>query len=201
MRNIEDYLFHKNNFLDSNFCKESVTVLEEGIWHKHHWDHYTGKSNTESSYPSGDKEPEVLLVDAGWSEQNKLKNSFMNKHIVEKLYEALYEYLWFAQENSLEGWVGYSAIKFIRYKNGQQMKEHYDAIHSLFDGDRKGIPLLSIIGTLNDNYEGGELVMFGEKKIEIKRGDLLIFPSTFLYPHKVNPVTEGARYSYVSWAW
>jgi hypothetical protein len=32
-------------------------------------------------------------------------------------------------------------------------------------------------------------------------GDVIIFPSTFLYPHKVNEVKKGIRYSFVSWAW
>ena len=43
--------------------------------------------------------------------------------------------------------------------------------------------------------------MFEDKKIDTKKGDLLIFPSNFLYPHRIAPVTKGARYSYVSWVW
>ena len=92
-------------------------------------------------------------------------------------------------------------MKFIRYFPGQTMQNHCDHIHDIFDGERKGIPTLSIIGILNDDYEGGELIMFEDKKIDTKKGDLLIFPSNFLYPHKVTPVTKGVRYSYVSWVW
>ena len=43
--------------------------------------------------------------------------------------------------------------------------------------------------------------MFTDTPVEIGKGDLLIFPSNFLYPHRVDPVTKGVRYSYVSWAW
>ena len=39
------------------------------------------------------------------------------------------------------------------------------------------------------------------KKIPFKTGDILIFPSTFLYPHVVKEVTEGTRYSFVAWAY
>ena len=81
------------------------------------------------------------------------------------------------------------------------MQNHCDHIHSLFDGEIKGVPILSIIGILNDDYEGGKLIMFEDKTIETKKGDLLIFPSNFLYPHKIAPVTKGVRYSYVSWVW
>jgi predicted 2-oxoglutarate/Fe(II)-dependent dioxygenase YbiX len=79
------------------------------------------------------------------------------------------------------------------------MREHYDHIHSLFDGKLKGIPILSIVGLLNDNYEGGEFLIRREQ-VKLARGDILIFPSNFMYPHEVKDITKGIRYSFVSWA-
>ena len=99
------------------------------------------------------------------------------------------------------GWNGYSELRFNKYDKTTQMKLHCDHIHTLFDGQIKGIPTLSILGVLNDDYEGGDLIMWDEEKIDLKGGSLLIFPSNFLYPHEVKPVTKGSRYSYVSWAW
>jgi predicted 2-oxoglutarate/Fe(II)-dependent dioxygenase YbiX len=81
------------------------------------------------------------------------------------------------------------------------MAKHCDHIHDMFDGKMKGIPTLSIVGFLNDDYEGGEFIMFDDMEIKLKQGDVLIFPSNFLYPHKVNPVTKGIRDSFVSWVW
>jgi predicted 2-oxoglutarate/Fe(II)-dependent dioxygenase YbiX len=80
------------------------------------------------------------------------------------------------------------------------MALHADHIHSRFDGERKGIPILSVLGVLNDDYEGGEFVLIDEK-IDLNKGDIIIFPSNFMYPHKVEPVTKGTRYSYISWIW
>ena len=71
----------------------------------------------------------------------------------------------------------------------------------LIDGNIKGIPVLSVVGLLNDNYEGGDFVMFEDYKVSLKKGDVLVFPSNFLYPHKVTPVKKGTRYSFVSWVW
>ena len=56
-------------------------------------------------------------------------------------------------------------------------------------------------GALNDDYEGGEFIMFDDYKIPLKTGDVVIFPSVFLYPHKVEPVKKGTRYTYISWVW
>jgi len=64
---------------------------------------------------------------------------------------------------------------------------------------------LSIILNLNEGYEGGDLV-FGHqnlrvelKRIKLKSGTLCFFPSNFLYPHKIERITKGSRYSVVAW--
>ena len=79
------------------------------------------------------------------------------------------------------------------------MSRHSDHIVSLFTGEQRGIPVLSIVGVLNDDYQGGEFIMFDDYEIKFKAGDVIIFPSIFLYPHKVKPVKKGIRYSFVSW--
>jgi hypothetical protein len=103
--------------------------------------------------------------------------------------------------NWFNSWDGYSKVRWNRYSENKKMALHIDHIKSLFDGDRKGIPILSILGMLNNDYEGGKFIMFDNYEIELKAGDLLLFPSVFLYPHKVTPVTKGERYSFISWSW
>ena len=44
----------------------------------------------------------------------------------------------------------------------------------LFTGERKGIPILSIVAVLNDDYEGGEFILFDDYEIKFKAGDLII---------------------------
>ena len=95
---------------------------------------------------------------------------------------------------------GYSHVRFNKYAENKKMALHADHIHSMFDGERKGIPILSVLGVLNDDYEGGEFVLIDEK-LDLSKGDIIIFPSNFMYPHKVEPVTKGIRYSYISWIW
>ncbi len=58
---------------------------------------------------------------------------------------------------------------------------------------------------VNDDYEGGDLVISTtdggvQHKIKKKKNRLVIWPSNFMYPHTVLPVTKGIRYSVVSWA-
>jgi hypothetical protein len=99
------------------------------------------------------------------------------------------------------GWNGFTTPKFNKYKPNTHMKEHCDHIHSIFTGECKGIPILSVIGALNNDYTGGEFIMFTDELYKLEMGDAIVFPSIFLYPHRVEPVTSGVRYSYVSWTW
>jgi predicted 2-oxoglutarate/Fe(II)-dependent dioxygenase YbiX len=81
------------------------------------------------------------------------------------------------------------------------MSNHCDHITDIFNGTIKGIPTLTVIGLLNNNFTGGEFVMFEDKIYELDAGDIIVFPSIFLYPHRVNPITSGTRYSVVSWVY
>jgi predicted 2-oxoglutarate/Fe(II)-dependent dioxygenase YbiX len=64
---------------------------------------------------------------------------------------------------------------------------------------------MSCILLLNNDYEGGNLCFrnpdgSGEWEVEVKPNRMIIWPSNFLYPHTVKPVTKGKRYSIVAWA-
>lgn len=89
-------------------------------------------------------------------------------------------------------------VEILKYETGGFYKYHTD--HCL------GFPrTLSGIFLLNSNYKGGELCFKSadrkeEQKIEVKSNRFILWPSNFLYPHTVMPVTEGTRYSLVCWA-
>lgn len=64
---------------------------------------------------------------------------------------------------------------------------------------------MSCILLLNNDYEGGNLCFRNpdgsdEREVEVKPNRMIIWPSNFLYPHTVKPVTKGKRYSVVAWA-
>tara|TARA_R110002020_G_scaffold311290_3_gene526930 strand:+ start:4378 stop:4977 length:600 start_codon:yes stop_codon:yes gene_type:complete len=89
-------------------------------------------------------------------------------------------------------------IQLLKYTLGGHYIFHTDdtlAMHRIY----------SCVFLINDDYEGGELAFKYPKsdeilKVEKKKNRLIIFPSNFLYPHTVLPVTKGERYSVVAWA-
>jgi hypothetical protein len=86
----------------------------------------------------------------------------------------------------------WEAMNFIKYGPGQHFKEHHDHGFSYNC-------TVSLVGYVNDDYEGGELYFrLQDLKIKAQAGDLYIFPSNFMYPHQAMPVTSGTKYSIVT---
>jgi len=185
-RNIESYV-KVFNVLDKEKCALTVKLLDEKEkeFEMHtFYDSFTGQTR---------------------SYEHELSVSFSNietkQYVMDTIYSTIAKYIETIKAPYFNGWNGYTEVRFNRYHTDTQMREHCDHIHSMFDGERKGIPILSIVGVLNEDYEGGEFIMWQDTEIKLKTGDILIFPSVFLYPHKVNLVTKGTRYSFVSWTW
>lgn len=86
----------------------------------------------------------------------------------------------------------WEATNYIKYSKGQHFQEHHDHGYSYNC-------VVSLVGYPNDDYEGGELY-FRLQNITAKAraGDLFIFPSNFMYPHRAMPVTSGTKYSMVT---
>ena len=87
----------------------------------------------------------------------------------------------------------HESITLLRYENGQCYKQHVDSGRGI---DRT----LTVILGLNEGYEGGQLALFdGAMAVRVGKGQALAFPSNFMFPHEVTPVTKGVRYSAVCW--
>ena len=84
-----------------------------------------------------------------------------------------------------------------KYSEGGIMSRHIDNIHHSH-GQEYGFPQVSALLFLNDDYKGGELVVAGNK-YETKTGSGIIFPSNFTFPHEVKKITDGERWSIVTW--
>lgn len=99
----------------------------------------------------------------------------------------------FIQQNFLDNFIDLTILK---YTNNNHYEHHTDYHHSI---PRQ----LSFVYFLNDNFEGGEFEFaFNQnyrKKIKCKANSAIIFPSNFMFQHKVYPVTKGIRYTVVGW--
>ena len=183
MDKVEDYIIVKN-IIPREMCQSLIDECNKKEWEKHNWYNYgTGESTSEET-----KELDVMLCTN--EQQDRVKPAVI---------QALDEY------QRIFSWMGdpflskVNRIRFNKYEVGTIMREHYDHIHSIFDGEMKGVPIVSVVANLNEDYEGSEFHCRG-KEVKLKPGDILMFPSNFMYPHAVTECTKGTRYSFVCWA-
>lgn len=190
--NLRDYLHIFDNVLKSDELELLLPLLEKSEYWKIH-EYYDVMTDSSESFDN-----ELSCIYDYLEDYNLVE---ISKVIESRIWFAIKSYVHNLKFPWFNNWAGYSQIRYNRYEIQNRMRVHCDHIHSLFDGERKGIPVLTILGALNNNYEGGELVMMNNEVIELKPGSIIVFPSIFLFPHLVKPVIKGTRYSFVSWVW
>ena len=187
---LQDTIFIVRKIIPDNLCDFIVQEIEKRDWKPHTW--YSATSDTYGSEETMELDvqgtsPELqqlltpIIIQAGgaYNQNFAFLNSDRTRQIMNK----------------------FTTIRFNRYAPGQIMRQHHDHIHSIFDGKEKGIPVLSFILNFNDDYEGAKLFFWDDYELDLGKGDIVMWPSNFLYPHGVTEATKGKRYSAVTWAW
>lgn len=183
---IDKFIRIFSNTIDTEICNKIISNSEKyTTWETHEWYQY------DTVVKSKDNTHEFLRSPLWKWDQVKIQECFNNcieiyKFDLEKIGVGI-------------NYNGMSSPNLNKYTVDTRMTPHIDHIHSIFSGPVKGIPVLSLIAILNDDYEGGEFVFWEDYTLKLRTGDILMFPSNFLYKHRVNTVTSGTRYSIVSW--
>ena len=170
--------------VSNEICAKTVTELNT----------LSFKEHTFYNANTGEYKPRSGSQELSMSWSNVSTKNDLNKLVDDTAFKYVKELKmpWF------DKYQGFSHVRFNKYAENKKMALHADHIHSMFDGERKGIPILSVLGVLNDDYEGGEFVLCGEP-LEKKKGSAVVFPSNFMFPHEVQKVTSGDRYSIMTW--
>ena len=180
---LKNFIHIERGLIPKDTCRFVIDSIKNESWNSHSW----STDGTDSfSYPT--KELDVLeptpdledILNPLISLSVKYYNDFIGSEKVSQV-------------------TCFSPVRFNRYQKGQTMRIHCDHIKTLFEGEVKGIPVLSIIINFNDDYQGGDLIFWDDYKVDLGEGDVVVFPSLFLFPHRIEEVTENIRYSGVAW--
>lgn len=183
-KSLDEYIFTLDNVVPEELCDR---ILEEyrdcTFW-------------TPTSVGSGNIDDQIRNCDnINISENIVLQKNFdIRKKIDDDFFlcasKAITEYRELFPEVASEIDTGYSLL---RYNKGQFYVQHTDS----FKTQQRSV---SCSFLLNDDYEGGEFAFF-DREIMIRgsKGSIIMFPSNFMFPHEVMPVTSGTRYSIITW--
>ena len=186
---LKDCIHVEKGIIPANLCEYIIKDTETREWKPHTW--YNAQADSYGSEPTME-----LDTQPATQELQDLLTPIIIK--AGAIYNQKYTY---PSERTSQIMNKFTGVRFNRYKPGQIMRYHHDHIHSIFDGKEKGIPVLSFILNLNDDYEGADLFFWEDHIVKLGKGDIIMFPSLFLFPHGVTEATKGTRYSGVTWAW
>lgn len=172
---------YKNN-VDISICKETLEILSKNEWQPHIF--YNAVDDT---HYQNENEP-----DAQFGDFQQYESLCKAHHKTVGDYVSSLNYSWF------DHWLGMSNPKFNRYHPGQTMTPHVDHIREIFDGELRGVPLLSVLSVIENTAQFGEFVVCG-REFDLRQGDTIIFPSNFMFPHSVKDTVEGSRISAINW--
>ena len=181
-----DMIYHVDNYLDASIC--------DGVIQEYNRFDEWKQSRIASGEPDTNirncSTIEISFDDVMCKNREKRKeydDIFFQK--VSELYKR-YEHKHPEMQLTCGEDEGYTLL---RYNPGGKYVEHTDHF-------KEKPRSLTIIFNLNDDYEGGELTFWGRTKIyKLKKGDAIVFPSNFMYPHEIMPVISGTRYPMITW--
>jgi len=183
-KSLEDYIFTLDNVVPNELCDRILKEYRDcSFW-------------TPTSVGNGNVNDQIRNCDVINISENIVveKNFDIRKKIDEDFYvcasKAINEYRKLFPEVASDIDTGYGLL---RYKKGQFYIQHTDS----FQQQQRSV---SCSFLLNDDYEGGEFAFFDrEIIISGSKGSIVMFPSNFMFPHEIMPVTSGTRYSIINW--
>jgi len=183
-KSLEDYIFTLENVVPEELCDRILEEYREcSFW-------------TPTSIGYGDTNSEIRNCDIVNISQEVVveQNPEVRRQLDNDFYicasNAINEYRKLFPEVASESDTGYDLL---RYRTGQFYIQHTDS----FKAQQRSV---SCSFLLNDDYEGGEFAFF-DREIMIRggKGSIVMFPSNFMFPHEILPVTSGTRYSIITW--
>ena len=179
MKDINEYIKYYIDIIDKKLC---INLINEKFIYKHST--YSNDTSIKKI-----KKNRVIAEDYWIKDSDKF---FLNlKKVYEEIINNYKKNFSSLEINNL------TDFRITKYHVGGFMSKHVDNIHHSH-GQNYGYPQLTGLLFLNDNYEGGEILISG-KSFKTNAGSALIFPSNFIYPHEVLEVTKGVRYSITCW--
>ena len=131
-KDLQSYVKIYNDWFDKDQCKKTIEEIKKFQWHQHMFYH----ARKDDLYAkSGDKELDICF-----------ENPSTYDYLVQRFWDGIYKYITDLNFSWYDNWSGFNRIRFNHYKTGRTMALHCDHIHSMFDGERKGVPILTEIG-------------------------------------------------------
>ena len=181
---LKDYIYCKNIF-SKQLCKKIIKEYQSDYFDRD--SHYNQETRHLGSID--------ISSTATINKTNSFERAKIVEDIKERLQEIINQYMNFINVKSLPIEQS-SPFSLRQMKKGDWYGQHDDDGVGEATGDYK----FTVSVCLNDNYKGGDFTFFNDEIVyKFKVGDVIMFPSSFMFPHAVKKITKGTRYQLLLW--
>lgn len=187
---MKDYILEARKFIPSSICKKIIAYFDQGL-----------------------KDAEITNRKGGTNANKKIRNcttsyllslpevSFGQRLVLNYIKSRLYDVgEAYRKKHPQFRLKDLNQIDLLKYEANE-----YDAGYT-YHVDASGKTAKRIVSMsicLNNDFDGGEFKFLLPNGDEIQYpqnvGDLIMFPSNFMFPHQVNKITRGTRYALIAW--
>ena len=191
--NLNNYVRIFDNVFNKIFLKKLNDYAEINPFQLEHDAEIVGRSHSLVDKKTRDCSQEQFSLNS-----KSMTNIGFTNRIGSTFCKYIERYIEDCEMQSVFGSTTINDIILLRYDKEGHYLRHVDS-------GTKTLRTLSLIFFINDDYKGGEVefsLPYNENMntlVKPKSNRLIIFPSNFLYPHKVLPVETNKRYSIVAW--
>lgn len=180
---MKEHILEFRKLIPSSLCKKIIL--------------YFGNDYEEGAIATGvNKEIRNCVKKSIFDASDTFGKKIVKNYLVSKLFEAFKIY----QEKYPHAMMEHiNQMEILKYESNEK-KVGYD--WHTDEGPRAQWRSFTFSICLNSDFEGGEFnFKSNDEVIQFPQGigDCIIFPSNFIFPHKVNPVTRGTRHAIVAW--
>lgn len=184
---LSKYIILIKDALSPELCKKIILEYKDS----NEWRHSTVGS--ESTLAPDIRGAHIISISA---EEALQKNSDIRKLLDQEIHQGLTEAIQMYKMQLVDPEIGITidtGYDLLRYSDSAGYTQHIDNFTTF-------PRTVSCSILLNDEFNGGEFFFFNKAySVKLTAGSMLFFPSNFLFPHGVAPVTNGTRYSIVTW--
>ena len=174
------YIKLYSDIVSEDLCEEIIEANDTTFKPSTYSTHVGKSANT----------PERVRMDEFWIRKNSVYYKPVQKCFEEVIKRYKEDFPDFNVQHTTD-------FRINRYSEGHFMSRHVDNNHHSH-GQEWGYPQVSALLFLNNDYDGGEFQV-SNSFFSPSKGSSIIFPSNFMYPHSVDKITKGTRWSIVTW--
>jgi len=191
---MDKFIYTYDGSLSPELCKDIINLFEQG-------QHYRGETiggfspNVKNTW-----DLDIMHCDNKWDKIKNFLVSELTKHLTKyKTHISMYTSTNISEIVPAFNKCFIDSLNIQKYEKNKGL--YITHVDDYIDYNNKTNRMIVFMWYLNDLHEGGETEFNGTLKVKPEAGKLVLFPSTWTYPHTAIKPLSSDKYIITGWFW